>query len=73
MAKLSDPSQRLAIAMEPETYIRPHRYGQSWELLTALRGRFVVLNFDDLGTVADRPVRIAGESRWYRNKQWPVS
>jgi len=55
-AELSDPIQRLAIAMEPEIYIRPHRHHQSWELLTSLRGRFVVLNFDDAGTVIDRAV-----------------
>lgn len=55
-AELSDPIQRLAIAMEPETYIRPHRHLQTWELLTALRGRFVVLNFDDHGTVIGRAV-----------------
>ncbi len=57
---LSDPIQRLAIAMEPETYIRPHRHLQTWELLTALRGRFVVLAFDDVGVVIDRSVLGAG-------------
>ena len=55
-ADLADPIQRLAIAMQPETYIRPHRHGQTWELLTPLRGRFVVLGFDDAGTVIDRLV-----------------
>lgn len=45
--ELSDPVQRLAIAMEPGTYIRPHRHPQTWELLTPLRGRFVVLQFND--------------------------
>jgi cupin fold WbuC family metalloprotein len=55
-AELSDPIQRLAIAMEPDTYIRPHRHDGSWELLTSLRGRFVVLNFDDTGAVIDRAV-----------------
>lgn len=61
-AELSDPIQRLAIAMEPETYIRPHRHSQTWELLTSLRGRFVVLNFDDAGTVIDRSVLGEGVS-----------
>lgn len=61
-AELSDPIQRLAIAMEPDTYIRPHRHGGSWELLTSLRGRFVVLNFDDAGTVIDRAVLGEGTS-----------
>ncbi|MGF6192359.1 WbuC family cupin fold metalloprotein [Serratia sp. 2723] len=52
--ELSDPVQRLAIAMEPGTYIRPHRHPQTWELLTPLRGRFVVLQFNDEGVVTQR-------------------
>jgi cupin fold WbuC family metalloprotein len=51
---LSDPIQRLAIAMEPETHVRPHRHPHTWEMLFPLRGRFVVLHFDDGGTVVDR-------------------
>ncbi|MGH8462167.1 MAG: WbuC family cupin fold metalloprotein [Stenotrophobium sp.] len=54
--ELSDPVQRLAIAMEPDTYVRPHRHPHTWELLFPLRGRFVVLHFDDAGTVTDRQV-----------------
>jgi cupin fold WbuC family metalloprotein len=59
-ADLADPIQRLAIAMGPDTYIRPHRHLQTWELLTALRGRFVVLTFNDAGVVIGRAV--LGES-----------
>ncbi|MFM2484327.1 WbuC family cupin fold metalloprotein [Celerinatantimonas yamalensis] len=59
-SELSDSVQRLAIAMEPDTYIRPHRHMQTWELLTALRGRFIVLTFDDHGVVSNRA--ILGES-----------
>lgn len=54
--ELADPIQRLAIAMEPDTLIRPHRHWYTWELLTALRGRFVVLLFNELGFVTDRVV-----------------
>ncbi len=54
--ELSDPIQRLAIAMEPATYVRPHRHLRTWELLTPLRGRFVVLLFDGAGTVTSRTV-----------------
>jgi cupin fold WbuC family metalloprotein len=54
--ELSDPIQRLAIAMEPDTYVRPHRHPQTWEMLFPLRGRFVVLHFDEAGTVIDRAV-----------------
>lgn len=51
---LLDPIQRLAIAMEPDTLILPHRHTHTWELLIPLRGRFVVLCFDDSGMVSDR-------------------
>ncbi len=53
---LEDPVQRLAIAMEPDTVIRPHRHLHTWELLLPLRGRFVVLWFDDQGAVTERVV-----------------
>lgn len=55
-AELSDPVQRLAIAMEPGTYIRPHRHPHTFEVLLPLRGRFVVLNFDNEGRVTQRAV-----------------
>jgi cupin fold WbuC family metalloprotein len=54
--RLDDPIQRLAIAMEPETYVRPHRHPHTWELLLPLAGRFVVLHFDDAGRVTGRNV-----------------
>ncbi|MBI1173905.1 MAG: cupin fold metalloprotein, WbuC family [Sideroxydans sp.] len=52
--ELDDPIQRLAIAMEPDTLVRPHRHVRTWEMLLPLRGRFVVLCFDDAGTVTSR-------------------
>ncbi|AMC33701.1 WbuC family cupin fold metalloprotein [Janthinobacterium sp. B9-8] len=57
--ELSDPIQRLAIAMEPDTLVCPHRHPHTWELLYPLAGRFVVLNFDEAGYVIER--RILGE------------
>lgn len=51
---LTDPVQRLAIAMEPGTLIMPHRHPHTWEVLSALKGRFTVLTFDDAGTVTER-------------------
>ena len=57
---LDDPIQRLAIAMEPDTVVLPHRHRQTWELLLPLRGRFAVLLFDDDGVVTGRCV--LGES-----------
>ena len=53
---LPDPVQRLAIAMEPGTLVRPHRHPHTWELLYPLRGRFIVLHFDDSGRVIDHAV-----------------
>ena len=54
--ELSDPVQRLAIAMEPGTYIRPHRHPHTFELLLPRSGRFVILNFDEHGVVTRRVV-----------------
>ncbi len=51
-----DPIQRLAIAMEPATYVRPHRHHHTFEMLMPLRGRFVVLLFDNHGVVTSRTV-----------------
>lgn len=53
---LEDPTQRLAIAMEPGTYVRAQRHPHTWELLNALSGRFVVLIFDEAGCVTQRVV-----------------
>ncbi|QWV94979.1 WbuC family cupin fold metalloprotein [Geomonas oryzisoli] len=58
---LADPVQRLAIAMEPGTYIRPHNHRQTWEILIPLQGRFVVLTFDDGGVVTERAVLGEGD------------
>jgi cupin fold WbuC family metalloprotein len=55
-ARLDDPIQRLAVAMEPDTYVRPHRHPHTWELLYPLAGRFVVLHFDEAGTLGARTV-----------------
>jgi cupin fold WbuC family metalloprotein len=52
--ELADPIQRLAIAMEPDTLILPHRHPHTWEVLTALSGRFTVLVFDEAGKVVER-------------------
>jgi cupin fold WbuC family metalloprotein len=60
--RLDDPIQRLAIAMEPDTYVRPHRHPHTWELLYPLAGRFVVLHFDEQGTVTGRTA-LGAESR----------
>ena len=52
--QLDAPVQRLAIAMEPDTYVRPHRHRNSWELLNVLRGAFEVIIFDEQGDITER-------------------
>ncbi|MFA5529301.1 MAG: WbuC family cupin fold metalloprotein [Thiohalomonadaceae bacterium] len=48
-----DPVQRFLNAIEPGSYVRPHRHTEPsrWELLTVLTGAAVVLLFDDMGKV----------------------
>lgn len=51
----ADPVQRMLVALEPGTYVRPHRHGGGrWELFVPLRGRLAVLLFAEDGTVSDR-------------------
>jgi len=49
----ADPCQRLFIAMEPGTYIRPHRHTDppKQECFMAVRGKLALLVFDDDGEV----------------------
>ncbi len=60
--ELSDPVQRLCIAMEPETYVRPHRHSdpETWEVLIILRGSIALNVFDESGKVLERTVLKAG-------------
>src|SRR5512139_1239943 len=55
---LEDPVQRLCVAIEPGTYIRPHRHADppTWELFFLLRGTAVFLLFNDTGKVLERAV-----------------
>jgi cupin fold WbuC family metalloprotein len=54
--ELNDPVQRLCIAIEPGSYVRPHRHSdpETWEVLTALRGSLAILLFDERGKVLER-------------------
>ena len=60
-AVLEDPVQRLCVAIEPGTYIRPHRHAEplTWEVFLMLRGSAVFLSFDDSGRVIERIVLAA--------------
>ncbi|WP_041633701.1 WbuC family cupin fold metalloprotein [Magnetospirillum gryphiswaldense] len=52
---LDDPIQRLLNALEPGTYIRPHRHPDGvWELFTLLSGACSILVFDAQGVVTQR-------------------
>ncbi|MCK9419484.1 MAG: WbuC family cupin fold metalloprotein [Nitrospirae bacterium] len=56
--ELNDPVQRLCIAIEPGSYVRPHRHSdpETGEVLTALRGSLAILLFDERGKVLERTV-----------------
>lgn len=53
---LEDPVQRLFIALEPGTYIRPHRHPEpnKWELFVLIKGAVDALLLDDDGGVLER-------------------
>ncbi len=52
---LADPVQRVAIALQPGTYVRPHRHADGvWELFAVLDGALALLTFDDDGRVTRR-------------------
>ncbi|KPJ93139.1 MAG: hypothetical protein AMJ53_07995 [Gammaproteobacteria bacterium SG8_11] len=54
--QLDDPVQRLYNAMEPCTYVRPHRHQGSdrWEFFQIITGSAVVLAFDSQGKVLEK-------------------
>jgi cupin fold WbuC family metalloprotein len=52
---LGDAVQRVVIALEPGTYVRPHRHADGvWELFVLLDGACSVLVFDADGRVLER-------------------
>lgn len=54
----ADPVQRLLIALQPGTYVRPHRHSEQWEMLALHRGRADIFAFADDGAVRGRhPLR----------------
>ncbi|MCF8364489.1 MAG: WbuC family cupin fold metalloprotein [Bacteroidales bacterium] len=52
---LEDPISRMLNAMEPGTYIQPHKHQtpDRFEVFLVLRGRFVVFIFNDDGIISD--------------------
>lgn len=49
-----DQVQRLLIALQPGTYVRPHHHSEQWEMLVCLRGAIGLLSFDADGRLAGR-------------------
>lgn len=56
--QLDDPINRLLNAMEPGTYIRPHRHlnPSKDEVFLLLRGRVAVFIFDDQGEIRETTI-----------------
>ena len=50
-----DPLQRMLNAMQPGTYLQPHKHENpdKREVFMALTGKFVVIQFHDDGTISD--------------------
>ena len=49
-----DQVQRLIIAAQPGTYVRPHQHGSQWEMLVLQSGRMDIVTFDADATVLSR-------------------
>ncbi|MBK7028836.1 MAG: WbuC family cupin fold metalloprotein [Bacteroidales bacterium] len=54
--ELSDPVQRLLNALEPWTYIRPHRHENKEESFVILRGTILAVTFNNDGTIRDHAI-----------------
>jgi cupin fold WbuC family metalloprotein len=54
--ELSDPVQRLLNALEPWTYIRPHKHITKEESFVLLRGTALAVAFNDDGSIRDHAV-----------------
>jgi len=61
-----DVINRLLNAMEPWTYIQPHlhRDPDRFEVFLALRGRFMVFIFDEVGKITDHAILNSREGKY---------
>lgn len=61
-----DPLHRMLNAMEPGTYIQPHKHENpdKFEVFLALRGRFAVFTFDSVGNIADHVILDASKGKF---------
>lgn len=58
----ADPTNRMLNAMEPGTYVRPHKHEapDKWEAFLLIAGRALVMIFDDAGQVGEWTVLDGG-------------
>ena len=51
----SDPIQRFLNAVEPDSYLRPHKHEDpdKTEIFLAIKGRVLIVEFDDSGSISD--------------------
>lgn len=49
-----EPIQRMFNALAVDTYVRPHRHPQAWELFVHIRGQALLLTFSEDGAVSGR-------------------
>jgi len=54
----TDTLQRLLNCIEPGSYVRPHKHDtpDKREVFIALKGKFVVVEFDNLGNITDKTI-----------------
>ena len=59
---MEEPCHRMAVGLQPDTYIPPHRHlsADKAEALLVLKGRLGVLIFNEAGEVLDKRVLEAG-------------
>ncbi|NBF11083.1 WbuC family cupin fold metalloprotein [Pseudomonas sp. Fl4BN1] len=59
---MEEPCHRMAVGLQPSTYVPPHRHlsADKAETLLVLKGRLGVLIFDELGQVQGKRVLQAG-------------
>lgn len=60
--KLDDPLQRMLNCLEPDTYIQPHKHENpdKCEAFILLKGKILVVEFDNVGHVVSHAVLEAG-------------
>lgn len=65
-AEMNDPVQRMVNALEPGTYLRPHKHSNppKWELFFILKGRLAVFQFNKQGGIISKTVLNAAEGTY---------